>query len=226
MTTQKQQPSMTWVEVTYILPPEEAREALREYFQQYRQKIYKTHVSHWHLTENEQICFIIRRLSSYPYRQQFIQRLNQNLEEDILVQETVNELRKTLEVDRVVLYYFYRCWKGQVTFEALSKPELSIIGSMGPDECFNEEYASWYETGRIRAINDIENESIAICHRDFLRDLEVRANLVVPLLNRRGLWGLLIAHHCQSPKFWTACDIEAMKTAAVKLEQSLAILKS
>nr|ADN14970.1 putative GAF sensor protein [Gloeothece verrucosa PCC 7822] len=217
---------MIWVEETYTLPPEEARQTIRNYFRQYRQKIYKTHVSHWHLAQDEQIYFVIRRLSSSPSREQFIQRLTESLERDILVQQTVNELRKRLEVDRVVLYYFYSCWKGQVTFEALSQPEFSIMGMAGPDECFNQEYADWYQAGRFRAISDIENESIAVCHRDFLRSLKVRANLVVPLLNRQGLWGLLIAHHCQGVKFWTLAEIEAMQDAAVRLEQSLAILKS
>lgn len=226
MKPQEEHLSTNWVEVTYTLFQEEAREAVRAYFRHYPEKIYKTHVPNWHITEDEKISFIIRRLSSYPFRQQFIQRLIQCLDRDILVQQTVKELRNTLQVDRVVLYYFYRRWKGQVIFEALSEPKFSIMGSMGPDECFNGEYAAWYEAGRVRAINDLETEAIAVCHRDFLRDLEVRANLAVPLLGSQGLWGLLIAHHCQSSKLWTLSEIEAMKTAAVRLEQSQTLLSS
>jgi GAF domain-containing protein len=36
--------------------------------------------------------------------------------------------------------------------------------------------------GRLRAIADIEAEPLADCHRDFLRGLRVRANLLVPVL--------------------------------------------
>ena len=144
-------------------------------------------------------------------------RLSDNLAKDTLVQTIVNNLRNDLQVDRVVLYYFYSQWQGQVTFESLSSPEFSIFGSTGPDECFNGEYAGLYQQGRVRAIEDIETEPIADCHRDFLRHLQVRANLVVPVLPPKGLWGLLIAHHCRTPRIWAKDDIKAMEKGATAL---------
>ncbi|TFI55901.1 GAF domain-containing protein [Mastigocladus laminosus UU774] len=146
--------------------------------------------------------------------QKVLERLIGTMERDALVIETTNRLRETLQVDRVVLYYFYYQWHGQVTFEALSSDEFSILGSTGPDGCFNDEYAALYLAGRVRAIPDIESEAIATCHRDFLRQLQVRANLVVPILTPKGLWGLLVAHHCQAPRQWLQSDIELMQTEA------------
>jgi GAF domain-containing protein len=155
--------------------------------------------------------------------QRITNRLAEILRRDILVQTTVNNLRDTLDVDRVVIYYFYEEWKGRVTFEALSSEEFSILGSTGPDECFNDEYAALYEAGRVRAIADIEVEPIQACHRDFLRNLQVHANLAVPVLNRQRLWGLLIAHHCQGSHSWSKSDIEAMQKAAQSLATSPSI---
>jgi GAF domain-containing protein len=152
-----------------------------------------------------------------------LHHLAKTIERDTLVQQTTQDLREALQVDRVVLYYFYREWKGQVTFEALSAQQFSIFGSTGPDECFNADYAARYLQGRVRAIADIEVEPIHPCHRDFLRDLQVRANLVVPILIPRGLWGLLVAHHCQAPRSWSAADVEQMQTAAQALAHSAAI---
>lgn len=150
-----------------------------------------------------------------------VDRLAQTLERDQLVQQTTTHLQTTLQVDRVVLYYFYRQWAGQVTFEALSAPKFSIFGSTGPDECFNHEYAALYLAGRVRAIADIEHEPIQDCHRDFLRRFQVRANLVVPILTTnlttKGLWGLLVAHHCTEIRPWSDADIEHMKTGAQTL---------
>lgn len=90
----------------------------------------------------------------------------------------------------MVLYYVYRQWKGQVTFEALSNPQLSIFGLTGPDDSFNDEYAALALARRVRAIANIETEPIAECHRDFFRDMQVKANLVVPVLTPQGLLGL------------------------------------
>ncbi len=123
----------------------------------------------------------------------------------------------------MVLYYFYRQWEGQVTFEALSAPEFSILGSTGPDLYFNQDYAGLYLARRVRAIADIEHEPIQDCHQDFLRTLQVRANLVVPILTAKGLWGLLVAHHCTESRPWSDADIEHMKTGAQRLATAPAI---
>jgi GAF domain-containing protein len=78
----------------------------------------------------------------------------------------------------------------------------------------------------VRAIADIETEPIQDCHRDFLRNMQVRANLAVPVLNRTRLWGLLIAHHCQDTHPWSESDIEAMQKAAQTLATAPAIQDS
>lgn len=158
--------------------------------------------------------------------QRVLFNLSRTLERDQLVQETTDTLRDQLQVDRVVLYYFYRQWEGRVTFESLSAPDYSIFGSTGPDDCFNGEYAALYEAGRVRAIADIETETIAPCHRDFLRGMLVRANLVVPVLTQKGLWGLLVAHHCQGVRPWSDQDIAQMQAGAARLASAPAIAKS
>ncbi|WP_263971593.1 GAF domain-containing protein [Leptolyngbya ohadii] len=168
-----------------------------------------------------------------------IQRLSHNLERDALVQKTTNEVREQLQVDRVALYYFYREWKGRVTFEALSDRKYSIYGETGPDECFNWEYAQLYLQGRVRSIPDIDAEPIADCHRDFLKGMQVRANLVVPILipppqastdsepnNSVRLWGLLVAHHCQDVKDWTEANVQTMQQGAETLATSPVIVKT
>lgn len=154
------------------------------------------------------------------------QRLKQTLQRDTLVQRTVDRLRTLLKVDRVVLYHFYSQWQGQVTFESIEFPGLSIFGSTGADDCFNEDYAELYLQGRILAIANIESEPIHPCHRDFLRSLDVRANLVAPILTQKGLWGLLVAHHCQKVRTWNEADIAAIRQSATVLASSPAIQTS
>ncbi|MEA5553432.1 GAF domain-containing protein [Anabaena cylindrica UHCC 0172] len=155
-----------------------------------------------------------------------LKRLVNKMQRDELVRQTMNQLRESLQVDRVVLYYFYEQWQGQVTFESLSADEFSILGSTGADDCFTNEYAALYLGGRVRAIANIETEPIETCHRDFLRSIQVRSNLVVPIVTPKGLWGLLAAHHCQALRYWLPADIELMQTAAHTLETDPNILES
>jgi GAF domain-containing protein len=153
-------------------------------------------------------------------------RIANKLQQDSVVSDALQDLRNRLNVDRVVLYYFYTQWKGQVTFEAISNNEYSIIGSTGPEECFNLEYAGLYLAGRIKAYDDIENSPIADCHRDFLRSMEVRSNLIAPVLNKGNLWGLLVAHHCQNVRLWQPTDIDSIRQYAINLASAPSIINS
>jgi GAF domain-containing protein len=158
--------------------------------------------------------------------QNIVNRLTDRLKRDVLIETSLYDIREILQTDRAVLYHFYKQWQGRVTYEMLSSSELSILGSTGPDECFNGDYAALYEAGRVRAITDIEVEPINPCHRDFLRSLKVRANLVVPILTNKGLWGLLIAHQCSGPRTWLGSDIEFMQQQAQNMAMSPTIQDS
>lgn len=160
--------------------------------------------------------------------QSILKRLHRSIRMDDKVQQVTDDLRHFLQSDRVVLYYFYKQWEGRVTFESLSNRKYSILGSTGPDDCFNGEYAAMYLEGRVSAITDIRTADIASCHRDFLREINVQANLVAPILtgsNQQTLWGLLVAHHCQSTKPWTTADIEQITRGATELAQASSIKK-
>ena len=161
------------------------------------------------------------RRTCEPTLDRITQRLSKKLSQDQLVKQTTFNLRTSLNVDRVVIYYFYRKWQGQVTFECLSNSKFSILGMTGADECFNQDHATLYQMGRTRAITDIELEPISQCHRDFLSSIQVKSNLAVPILTTsQGLWGLLIAHHCQNTHSWSDRDIHLTEEAAKTLAGS------
>jgi GAF domain-containing protein len=155
-----------------------------------------------------------------------LKRITKKLDQDILVHDTIHDLRELLDIDRVVLYYFYSHWQGQVTFEALSDRQYSIIGSTGADQCFNETYAQLYLEGRIYAENDIAQAPINECHREFLQGLQVRSNLVAPVITSKKLWGLLVAHHCQATRQWQPSDFTVISQSAYKLASATSISTS
>lgn len=160
-----------------------------------------------------------------------VNRLHRKMQLDEIVQTTTNDLIGFLKVDRVVVYHFYKRWEGRVTFESLSSKAFSILGSTGPDDCFNGDYAQMYLAGRVRAIANIATAEIAPCHRDFLHKLKVKANLVVPIVTGQSttdqkLWGLLVAHHCRSTREWLTADIEKMQAGALRLAAAPSVQES
>jgi GAF domain-containing protein len=147
------------------------------------------------------------------------ERLNRTIARNQLLQSVTAQLRKEFQVNRVVVYYFYREWKGQVIVESLSHDDFSILGSTGADDCFNDDYADLYLTGRVLRVGDIELTNFEKCHLDFLRSINVRADLAVPVIVRGRLWGLLVAHHSE-PREWSDLDVEKIQSQAVMLAEA------
>ncbi|MEO0988333.1 MAG: GAF domain-containing protein, partial [Cyanobacteria bacterium J06639_14] len=138
-------------------------------------------------------------------------QIRQSLRLEYIQQTTVNEVRQLLNVDRMLIYRFEENWYGRVVVEAVGKPWQSVLGEMGTDNCFPKKHAGLYREGRVRAINDVETAELDACHRDYLRNLGVQANLIVPILVKDGLWGLLIAHQCSGLRKWEENEVELLK---------------
>ena len=141
-------------------------------------------------------------------------QIRKSLKPEVIQQTTVHEIRQLLNADRVVIYRFEDDWRGQVIVESVVSPWCSTLGDLGTDDCFAEKYAEHYLQGRVKVINDVQTECIDSCHRDFLQQLEVQANLIVPILVQDGLWGLLITHQCAEPRQWQEAEIELLQALA------------
>lgn len=145
-------------------------------------------------------------------------RIRRSLKLEEVLNTAVEEVRQLLKTDRVLLYQFTSVdWAGQIAVESVGEDVLSLVGMDIEDTCFRQDHAYLYCEGRVRAIGDIHTADIAPCHRDLLANLQVRANLVVPVLHNDDLWGLLIAHHCRSPRQWQDWEIELLKQLSTVL---------
>ncbi|MEG4024342.1 GAF domain-containing protein [Microcoleus sp. S13C4] len=142
-------------------------------------------------------------------------RSSLNLEEVLTM--AVEEVRQFLSTDRTIIYRFNQDWSGLVAVESVAVGTMPILGIDINDPCFRQGYVSFYEQGHIRAIDNIYTAGISECHVNLLSEFEIKANLVVPLLQGEKLWGLLIAHHCRSPRHWNSSEIESLKQISVQL---------
>jgi PAS domain S-box-containing protein len=139
-------------------------------------------------------------------RERFIATIAQNIRQSLDLNEilntTVGEVRRFLDVERVVIYCFNPDWSGHIVAESLVHESYSIMQALVEDRCFRDSRHQPYQQERIHAINDILTANLQPCYVDFLTQLRVRAVLVVPILVQQDLWGLLIAHQCTGPREW------------------------
>jgi PAS domain S-box-containing protein len=146
-----------------------------------------------------------------------IQRIRETLALDVILATTVEEVRKFLQVDRVLVYQIRPDGTGYTIAESVVPGYPQILGQHFPEEIFPQEFHQLYCQGRIRAITDLETDEVAPCLIDFLRQWGVQSKLVVPIVYQKKLWGLLIGHHCCQPRHWQPLEMELLQQLAIQL---------
>jgi chemotaxis family two-component system sensor kinase Cph1 len=144
----------------------------------------------------------------------------ENLQE--MYSAIVQEMRRLVQCDRVMIYKFDKDWNGEVIAEEKREDLEPFLGLHYPDSdtkpCRDLYSANWLrlivdvnaESADLLPLNHPENNQpldlshsvlrgISPCHREYLQNMGVCGNLVISLRQKGKLWGLVSCHHC-TPK--------------------------
>ncbi len=147
---------------------------------------------------------------------QIAQQIHRSLNLHEVLQTTVDEVRQFLQTDRVLIFQLSEDQGGRVITESVGPDWLALLSTDFSDPCFAASYIERYQQGRVLAVPDIYDAGLQPCHLELLSRLQVRANLVVPILQEQQLWGLLIAQHCSAPRPWQLLEIDLLKQLATQ----------
>ncbi|MBI4779988.1 MAG: GAF domain-containing protein [Oscillatoriophycideae cyanobacterium NC_groundwater_1537_Pr4_S-0.65um_50_18] len=166
-------------------------------------------------SERRQAAIELRQTAEREHLSRMVtERIRRSLNLDEILMTTVTEVRQVLQTDRVILFRLHSDEQGYVVQESVDPRWQALLGQDIHDPCFYTNYTQQYFQGRVRAIADIDDGSIQPCHADFLRQFQVRANLIVPIIQTTELWGLLIAQQCEQPRQWSQDEIYLLKQLA------------
>lgn len=149
------------------------------------------------------------------------------------LEAVVRGARALLQCDRILVYRLLPSGDGLVLSESVNQSWQPLQGQLICEPCFSSKWHRPYQQGRISVIEDVYTNALSPCHIKFLAQMQVRANLVVPILlparqasatSHRSfqaelpeLWGLLIAHQCSSGRRWQPIDQQTLKYFAVQM---------
>lgn len=136
--------------------------------------------------------------------------------------ELLLEVRQTLNADRVVIYRFLPDWSGYIAGESVLPGWTSALADKIEDACIGEELLDAYRNGRVMANRNVFQVGFHADHLKLMQQLQVKSNLVVPIVQGEELFGLLVAHHCANTHDWQPTETEYLKQFANQLAQSLA----
>ena len=154
------------------------------------------------------------------------QRMRSSLELAEILRATVEEVHQVLQADRVLIYRVFPDETGSAIAESVSPNWSKILNVIFPEEVFPGENYERYVQGRVYTLSDreAENPSVSPCLIDFLKEIQVRAKVVVPIIQNQTLWGLLIAHQCDRPRQWQEREINLLQQTANQL--AIAIIQA
>ena len=167
--------------------------------------------------------YLIQRLKASKLSEKLIYKIRQSLDPETIFQIATGGIREFLDVDRVGIYYFIpgsNFTEGEFVAESVAAEFPSALAATVRDRCFGE-CAVDYHRGKVTAIADIYAEDLSDCYLKILQRFEVRANLIVPLLQGKKLWGLLCIHQCSQPRQWQNSEIKIVQKIANQLSIAL-----
>jgi signal transduction histidine kinase/putative methionine-R-sulfoxide reductase with GAF domain len=143
---------------------------------------------------------------------------------ETILKTAVHRVIQLLQVDRVCIYQFQPASDSQSTFqhgtivnEALSPDCTPMLGFLLSDPILSQAaYLQQYQQGQVVAIADVQATDLEPETIDLLTFFQIRAKLVVPILQQNSLWGLLALHQTQ-PRQWQPREIYLLKQIAAHL---------
>ncbi|MBE9182642.1 GAF domain-containing protein [Oculatella sp. LEGE 06141] len=145
------------------------------------------------------------------------QRIRQSLDMEAVLNTTVAEVRQFLQADRTLILRIEPDLSGTVVVESVTPEWAPLLGTQIHGACFIEAFDWLNQEGQVQAIDDILQASLTVEQLNGFNQLQVRAALIVPILQTNQLWGLLVTHQCSGAKHWQSPEIELLQQLAAQV---------
>ena len=129
----------------------------------------------------------------------------------------VEGARELLKADRVVVYRFNPDWSGYITAESVLPGWPIALNDKIEDPCISQHLIEAYRKGRVVPTSNVMSAGFHPEHQQLMERLQIKANLVTPILKDNRLFGLLIAHHCAETHEWQQGEISFLSQLAALL---------
>jgi methyl-accepting chemotaxis protein PixJ len=136
--------------------------------------------------------------------------------------EILKETRALIQADRLVVYRFFPNWGGHIVAESVGVGHVSAMSERISDGCIPQILRDQYVQGRVISHRNVLEAGYHPEHVKLFDRLNIKSNLVVPIVQGDNLIALLVAHHCNDYHDWTVAESDLLLKVAVKLSAPMA----
>lgn len=158
---------------------------------------------------------------------EFTSQIRQTLDTDAILGTAVDRVRAIFDADRAIIYRFSAGYgSGDVTAESVGKGWPWAKGEHLEDPMLPSSIDRFktdrFKMGMVSYADNIDTADLTDCHNKLLKALDVKSNMVGPIVVGDDLVGLLCVHQCSEPRHWEAEEIVLMQQLTTQLGYALA----
>lgn len=144
-------------------------------------------------------------------------KLRESLDREQIFSAGVKGTRIDLNAERTIIYLLDEHKQGTIMAESVVTGWPTTIGKVIDHPLFAPEYLEQFQQGKVIAVENIEESNLTEEEVFRLKPLDVKANLIAPILVQGKLLGLLAAHQCSSVRRWQQNEIDFLRQVAIQL---------
>ncbi|MUG97523.1 GAF domain-containing protein [Scytonema sp. UIC 10036] len=157
-------------------------------------------------------------------RQRLLALLNQidrTANVDTLLRTTATEIRKLLQLDRVLIYHFESDKHGIVLAESMTSGYTPTLGEDLPALTFGIQNRADCEQQPVIALNDIYENAFNAYQLQLLKQFQIKTSLSLPIVLEGQVWGLLVVQQCSHARKWKEAELNLLHHIVAELTLKL-----
>jgi len=168
-----------------------------------------------------------------------IEKVRKSLDLDTIFRATTQEVRKSLQADRVGIYRFNPDWSGVFVAESVTAgwtplitekidsevSDCNSVRGLGGEKSDRVEdtYLQQTQGGRYQQnrqgfwVDDIYKAGFSPCYIETLERFEARAYVTTPIFAGEKLWGLLAVYQNSGARHWQESEVRLLSQVATQM---------
>jgi methyl-accepting chemotaxis protein PixJ len=144
-------------------------------------------------------------------------KLRESLDREQIFMAAVKKTRIALNSQRTLIYLLDENQLATIMAESVATGWPTTLGKVIAHPFFIPEYLEQLQQGKVIAVDNLKESNLTTEQLSRLNSLEVKANLIAPILVQGKLLGLLAAHQCSNARNWQKIEIDFLRQVAVQL---------
>ncbi|XZO00139.1 MAG: CBS domain-containing protein [Microcoleus sp.] len=141
-------------------------------------------------------------------------RIHQSLNLEEILNASVDEVRQVLHADRVAILHLESSNSGIVVAESVAEDWSSILGEIFPDMWQEGESV---QEQQIYAVPQIDQTTVSPERYARFQKAQIKAYLIVPILQDSNLWGMMCVHQCSKSRQWQSSEVDLLLQLATQV---------